>query len=207
MNVAKTALAQKVEAANDQPEQQADNTPVGVGYQFNFGGSGLEMQVVIPAEASLATWNATLDKMRAAGERQKTLSDLRTAENNIVIQKRERHTALERIDVSERDHVYLSERRTARIEQANRDAGEIETIDRQKFEASGKRGAYQRSQEAASRIARKKADIEHEMAEQARAEEEKAQALKGHNDALRSIDHTQEWWESEVVRLKALLEE
>lgn len=203
----KSALAHKVEAANDHPAAEADETPVGCGYQFNFGGSALEMQCVIHASAPLGVWNATLDKMRKAGERQKTLADIRTAENNVVIQQRERYTAEERIKVADVDFDHMTQRRNERIEKANKEAAVIESADRERFDASAKRGDYQPSADAKARIARKRSDIEHEMAEQARAEDEKSEAMRGHHDAIRSIDHTQAWWESEIERLKALLEE
>lgn len=188
------------------PAHEHADSPVGTTMTFALGsGQQMEFQVVYPAALSLPELNDQLDKLRAAGVRQRWIAQRDENRNNLVLQERERATGVYRMDVAKAEFEHFSAKRKARVDAANIKIGEINTAERAAFTATEKRGEYQPSRKAAQEIATLQNAIRHELEEQARAEDEQEQALKGHHDALRSIKVQESWFASEIERLTGLI--
>jgi hypothetical protein len=199
------AQAQLKSVSTEAPAEA--DSPVGTTMAFTLGqGQQMEFQVVNPGNSTLAQLNAQLDKLRAAGMRQKYIAQRDEAVHNLTLQDRERETTIHRMAVAEQDFKEIARKRKQRIEQANARIGEIHLADEAAFTTNEKRrGDYQMSRNATQLVQALQREIQHDIDQEAKDADEREQALKGHADALRAIELQSNWFQSEIDRLSALI--
>jgi hypothetical protein len=204
-------LAAGVAPAEDGPQfadgaSEKEDVAVGTVMEFAIGqGKSLQLQTCFGRDEPIAVWNETLDKMREAGERQKLFTDLRSCEANLELQARELATSRKQVQAAEQEFVEMEAARENRVLALRVERDQYISSKANEYGRTGRRGEYEPKGVDASWISAKDREIAKEAEAQAKAAQDRENALKSQRAQELSIAEQTTYYEGEIRRIKERL--
>jgi len=188
----------------------AKEQKVGLTMVFEFAiseGQSLQFSTFAGRDDSAAELNDVLDRITAAGERQRWKADLAKHRRNLIVQFRQIEIARSRIAEAERRHAEEKVGRDTQRDELQREINAIIESDQMLFAGAGKRGEYKPSQQANARLQPLRTMLGRIDPDQAEQDRVRADAIKASNDAIRSYEADIDWTNAEIARCEAALAE
>jgi len=168
-------------------------------------GQNLQFSTALEMDAPLAAWNAALDKMRRAGERQRLIGELAQFERTIILNKRDLATSERRFTVAEVEHQQNGAKRAGKIDALREGLTTEKANDLSDWGNSGKRGNYTESAKLSSRLNSIEAQIRRIEEEQESADADRENAFKSQRAELNSVETNIAWFENEIAMAQSRL--
>lgn len=186
-----------------------DTQSVGLGTTmfFQIGREDkFELQTILDRDGTLEDWNAVLDKMRRAGERQKAITGIQSLQANMREQVRQLEEVKEESARAEETYQADLAKRQQKIAEIDGKLSEFVVTDKSAFEADGRRGEYKPGHSASQKIAGFEREIAHLQEEQKQADIERENGIKSAMAHGLSCKKQADFCTSEIARLSAELQ-
>jgi hypothetical protein len=190
------------------PVSKAKDSEVAVGTVMEFAignGRTLQLSSCFGRDDTIEVWNDVLDRMRAAGERQAWITDLRKAEDNLLAQQRELRNVETSMAISEADYQATSKARGEKIAELRFQASDTLQLSEAEWAQGDKRGTPRLSNETKQRMAGYQSQIERLEQEQKAMDLERANAIKSTRHSIFSFTEQMKDIEADMERLRAKL--
>jgi hypothetical protein len=191
----------------DQPAVKEQKVGLTMVYEFTISdGQSLQFSTFVGRDDTAEELNEIVDKMVAAGERQKNKAHLAKAKNNLIAYAREIEVATMQINEAERRHQLEKVAREAEAAELQNEINRLLENDAMAFAAdNAKRGQYKPSQAVNVKIQPLRAQIARLDADQDEQDRVRADTIKQSEDVIRSHRSNMEWNERQIVHLEAAL--
>ena len=191
------------------PKSKAEGNDIAVGMVIEFAleGQSLQFSTCAGRDDDIETINAVLDKIMAAGNRQKLKAELAKHIRNLSVQKRQIDIANLRVEEAQKRYDVETVKRAAEADELQRQINAIIEADKGSPDARERRGEYKISQAANAKIAPLRTMLSRIPPDQAAQDQVRADAIKASEDAIRSYNADIEWTNAEIARCEAALKE